>query len=385
VQDFFTELREFMLLTLIYIRGGIKTSVFLFHFNGGPDSITYPLEDDNFDIKATEMRVDIVRLTIALAVSFKLHTRIALDGYCFGGISKETKFHVDWDRLRLRQLLTLQEFELVDECVGILNSGEPKGDVKDHLARLFANHTDPPDDWPEDFEVENKCIVRAPVAVVELLRVCLFRNMNGADNGQPWGVRDRFVGGLCGLLHQMLNAHEVVHQIITTPLPLPYASLCKTLLTIFLVSMPFFVDYRLGWFANTMLPAIISLALLGIDAIATELENPFGDDSNDLDIVGMITELEYEAMECLRLTGDADCLDCFCWRNMPTMISHTSCRRLFKQLACVEHAAPEVINTSPATQDELFHVKYQRQGTPSEWPRQSSKRASSKQRVTISP
>eukprot|EP00413_Alexandrium_margalefii_P027370 CAMPEP_0204554670 /NCGR_PEP_ID=MMETSP0661-20131031/28279_1 /ASSEMBLY_ACC=CAM_ASM_000606 /TAXON_ID=109239 /ORGANISM="Alexandrium margalefi, Strain AMGDE01CS-322" /LENGTH=36 /DNA_ID= /DNA_START= /DNA_END= /DNA_ORIENTATION= len=36
------------------------------------------------------------------------------------------------------------------------------------------------------------------------------------------------------------------------------------------------------------------MALLGIDAIATELENPFGDDDNDLELLESINVLERE-------------------------------------------------------------------------------------------
>jgi len=87
----------------------------------------------------------------------------------------------------------------------------------------------------------------------------------------------------------------------------------------------------------------VSLALLGIDAIATELENPFGDDANDLDILGMIAELESEAMEMLRLSGDEASIGRFCLRTMPALIRKSSCRRLRKQLACKDYAADDVI------------------------------------------
>merc|ERR1719229_2065654 len=92
--------------------------------------------------------------------------------------------------------------------------------------------------------------------------------------------------------------------------------------------MPFFVDYKLGWFANTIIPGIVSLALLGIDAIATELENPFGNDANDLDLLERIHAFECEAMELVRLTGDLKGTEAFCWKPIPDYVGSQCCRRL---------------------------------------------------------
>ena len=44
-----------------------------------------------------------------------------------------------------------------------------------------------------------------------------------------------------------------------------------------------------------VVPTLVAFALLGVDAISSELENPFGDDANDLDVLEMIHGLESEA------------------------------------------------------------------------------------------
>mmetsp|Transcript_19487 Transcript_19487/g.61122 ORF Transcript_19487/g.61122 Transcript_19487/m.61122 type:complete len:433 (+) Transcript_19487:66-1364(+) len=345
VSELFSDIREFIMLTLIYTRGGINTATFLFHGGPGIPPKSRFIED-GFDQKAHEMRVDVVRLCVALGVAFKLHTRIAHDGYCFGSISRQAKWYCDFDRLRLRQLLTEEEFKVIDGCVGIHSDHQPgAGDPLEHLFEQFGLESEegpqgPPPDWPEEFEVETACRVRQPVAIIFLLRVVLCRNMNDASNSQPWGVKDRFVGGLASILTTMQYSFELANQIVTTPLPLPYANICKTLLGLFLLSLPFFVDYELGWFANTVIPAITCLALLGIDAIATELENPFGDDDNDLDILEQIHCLESEAMEMLRLSGDEQGRARFLWQSLPDFVKACSCRTLRKQLVLRESALP---------------------------------------------
>lgn len=344
VTDFFSDLREIIMVSLIYIRGGACTSAFLFH--GGPGiPPKWALPQDHFDHMAREMRVDIVRLAIALAVAYKLHTRIAHDGYCFGRISRQVKWYADFDRFRLRLLLSEEEFGIVDGLTGI---DEPDAvgpsDILDHLCRQFdigdeGGPQDPPSDWPEEFTVNQACNVRLPIAVIYMLREVLFRNMNDPLNKQPWGIKERFLAGLEGLLLAMQHSFEMTHQIITTPVPLPYANLCKTLLVIFLLSLPFFVESSLGWLPNIIIPSLISFSLLGIDVIATELENPFGDDANDLELLENINQLEREAMEMMRLAGDEEGCKHFCWRELPEFVKSCSCRAVRRQLAVREFAA----------------------------------------------
>merc|ERR1740129_462989 len=107
---------------------------------------------------------------------------------------------------------------------------------------------------------------------------------------------------------------------MTTPLPLPYVNLVRTLMVAYLLSVPFFMDYDEGIFANVAMPTLTAMALLGIDQIGTELENPFGEDANDLDIQEMIINLERELMRLLLWTGDAMSVDRFVWLPVPEIM-----------------------------------------------------------------
>jgi len=353
LSDYISEVREFMLLSIIYVRGGLESSTFLFH--GGPGlAPASTFRRDKFDDKASDFRIDIVRLCVALAVSFKLHTSLALEGYCFGSISKEAKWSLDWDRLRLLELLTDEEFEVVNICIGLDDEIPTTAeDLRKQISRQFrkaGNLTGPPQNWPEEFEVNYAQLVRVPTALVYILREVLFRNMNDPFNGQPWGIKDRFVGALAGILGGILESFETANMVCTTPVPLPYANLCKTLLMFFLLSLPFYVDFDLGWFANTVIPSMITLALLGVDSIATELENPFGDDINDLDTLEQVHILECEAMELLRQSGDERSLQLFGWQHVPAWVSDRSCRKLKRQLVMKELALHEVM---PLQEDDI--------------------------------
>lgn len=339
VGEYFSCAREFIMLSFGYIRGGAQTSVFRQH--GGHAGKEMPA--DLFDQRASILRVDIVRLIVATGVALRMHTLIALDGYCYGSIDATTKIRLDWNRFQLRQLLTFEEFKLVDDCLGVAEVGfgwrcEPKEeDPLEYFRNLFRSRTsgtlEPPQDWPSEFKVECSRYPRPLTCAVHLAREMVFVHVNPSSNKQPWGIKERFVTELVVVLTHMEHSYDAINQIISTPLPLPYANLCKLLLSIFLFTMPFMIDCSLGWFANTIIPGTVSLALLGIDAIATELENPFGDDANDLDLLERAHQLESEAVELVRLSGDENCLKHFCWRPVPEFVKNASCRKLRYYLA----------------------------------------------------
>ncbi|HEY9673920.1 MAG TPA: bestrophin family ion channel [Waterburya sp.] len=83
------------------------------------------------------------------------------------------------------------------------------------------------------------------------------------------------------LLDRMVDSLGGCERIIKTPMPLAYAIHLKQLLLIYCLSLPFLLVSAFQWFTGPAV-ALISFALLGIEEISSELENPFGYDDNDL-------------------------------------------------------------------------------------------------------
>merc|ERR1719215_1194500 len=106
-------------------------------------------------------------------------------------------------------------------------------------------------------------------------------------------------------------------MVISTPIPFPYVHLCKALLLFFLITLPVVMNPKQGIFACVVLPSCVSMSLLGIDAIASELENPFGDDDNDLDFNGAITQFESECLKLLEIAGDTKATQSFAKYQFP--------------------------------------------------------------------
>lgn len=82
-------------------------------------------------------------------------------------------------------------------------------------------------------------------------------------------------------------------RILDTPLPRPYSIHLKHLLLLYCFALPFQFVQPLDWFTIPIV-GIISFALLGIEDIGVEIENPFGYDLNDLPLDRFCQELQAE-------------------------------------------------------------------------------------------
>jgi ion channel-forming bestrophin family protein len=82
-------------------------------------------------------------------------------------------------------------------------------------------------------------------------------------------------------LNLLVDALGGCERILKTPMPLAYAIHLKQLLMLYCLSLPFQVVGNLGWW-SALLVVLISFTLFGIEAIGLEIENPFGNDPNDL-------------------------------------------------------------------------------------------------------
>jgi putative membrane protein len=91
-------------------------------------------------------------------------------------------------------------------------------------------------------------------------------------------------------VNDLLEALTTCERILSTPIPFAYAIYLKRLLLIYCLSLPFQVVNTLHWWTSPV-AIIISFVLLGIEEIGTEIENPFGDDANDLPLEEICTTI----------------------------------------------------------------------------------------------
>ncbi len=82
-------------------------------------------------------------------------------------------------------------------------------------------------------------------------------------------------------LTALVDALGGAERIVKTPIPFAYAQHIKTFVVLFCLTAPFAMAESMKWY-TPIAAALLAFALYGIDEIGVEIEDPFGDDPNDL-------------------------------------------------------------------------------------------------------
>ena len=99
--------------------------------------------------------------------------------------------------------------------------------------------------------------------------------------------------------HQsLLDILGACERIKKTPIAFSYAVYLKVLLTVYAMLLPFGLSENFGWFAIP-LSMLIVFALLGVELMGEELEDPFGLDCNDLPTGDMAHTIRRNVFEIL--------------------------------------------------------------------------------------
>jgi len=88
-------------------------------------------------------------------------------------------------------------------------------------------------------------------------------------------------------------------RILKTPFPFAYVVHLRTFMCLWLMALPFALVGTTNWLTIPV-TLIVAYALLGIETIAVEIENPFGHDFNDLPIDSICQTIEGNLFELLQ-------------------------------------------------------------------------------------
>jgi putative membrane protein len=95
------------------------------------------------------------------------------------------------------------------------------------------------------------------------------------------------------LVGEMVNCLGGCERIRKTPTPLGYVLLIERLVAVYLISLPFALVARAGW-TTPLLTMAISYPVLMLDALAIELDDPYGHDPNDLPLTQITEVIEHD-------------------------------------------------------------------------------------------
>jgi putative membrane protein len=105
-----------------------------------------------------------------------------------------------------------------------------------------------------------------------------------------------------GNVRSFLDNQGGCERILRTPIPFAYAVHIKQLLLLYLLTLPFILVGEMGWVAIPTVAAI-AFGLLGIEEAGVEIEDPFGDDPNDLPIETICATIGKDAKAAAELAA----------------------------------------------------------------------------------
>lgn len=75
-----------------------------------------------------------------------------------------------------------------------------------------------------------------------------------------------------------------IRTFITTPVPFPLIQMARTFLFLYVFTVPFvLLRDDSSVFAHCFAVFLLTYGFMGLEVVAIELDNPFGDDENDFD------------------------------------------------------------------------------------------------------
>lgn len=101
----------------------------------------------------------------------------------------------------------------------------------------------------------------------------------------------------------MSDSLGTCERIANTPIPLSYVLQLRVLLMLWLLLFPLHIVAFYGWW-TIPLACLISFAVLGIEAMSSEIEHPFGYDRNDLNLCEFTREI-YEDTQATLLRAES--------------------------------------------------------------------------------
>ena len=131
-----------------------------------------------------------------------------------------------------------------------------------------------------------------PVAILLLLG----QQLGDARRGGQ--ISEMMALAMEGNLNQLSEVVGGCERIASTPIPMPYAVLLHRTVYGFCMALPFGLASTVGWL-TPLFAVFISYTFIALDAIADEIEEPFGSDPNDLPLNTLTLGIKSSLLELL--------------------------------------------------------------------------------------
>ena len=122
--------------------------------------------------------------------------------------------------------------------------------------------------------------------ITDLIRVARERGLIDSHQLQSMDQNVQALTGYCG----------ACERIRSTPLPFAYAVHLRRALMVYCFTLPFALVHRFG-LVTIPVTLVVAYILFGIEEIGVEIEDPFGEDTNDLPLEKICATIEQNLLE----------------------------------------------------------------------------------------
>jgi predicted membrane chloride channel (bestrophin family) len=140
--------------------------------------------------------------------------------------------------------------------------------------------------WVHQQRTEYEENLRIPVRLAYLLRQTIHRQAQHLTT-LPLQVTQELK--LLTFVDSFMTNYYGMTKFLTTPVPFPLIQMAKTFLFFYIFTVPFALlsDSGSSFVAHIGTVFILTFGFMGLEAVAMELDDPFGDDPNDFDNLAM--------------------------------------------------------------------------------------------------
>jgi len=158
----------------------------------------------------------------------------------------------------------------------------------------------------------NSLITTAPKKLLKILPLEIAYHIQGYIYQQKQ-LPPTVITPIYNSVSSIIDSFTTCERILYTPIPLIYGIHIKHALIIYLLTLPLQIVPTCGW-ASVLIVLLTSFTFFGIEAISSEIENPFGSDMNDLKLDEFCQQINDEISGMMKYfpssIGFLDWLEC---------------------------------------------------------------------------
>lgn len=160
-------------------------------------------------------------------------------------------------------------------------NGMEANDIKNNLLSITNAPSAASSSNNRNYNAVWEDVLRVPIRIEYLLRKSVHSNTIRLTEPIPIQLELKVFTSI----DNFMNGYYNMRKFLTTPVPFPLIQMSRTLMFTYVFTVPFvMLSDKSSDFAHCFIVFLLTYGFMGLEMIAMELDNPFGDDANDLNL-----------------------------------------------------------------------------------------------------